>query len=229
VIEIRHRVTGEVLRRVDAETLEGSCLYRVNLRGADLRHANLRGADLGGSDMTDADLAGADLTGANLDSPWYIWRWWYALAVAFVLGFLGPILLPQVNDWILQLTPIVLFWGYFVYILRFRTHLHRADLTGANLTGASLRAANLRGAALDGACLRGASLFAADLNEADLRGADLRQAMLRPAFLRGADLRGANLSDTDPRSTALVGAKYDDGTRWPDGFDPQKKGAVRVG
>ena len=50
-MEIKHKITGEVLL-----TIEGA-----NLQGADLQGANLRWANLQG-----ADLKGADLQGANL-------------------------------------------------------------------------------------------------------------------------------------------------------------------
>ena len=48
MVEIKHRVTGQVLHRVEAETLRG---------------AKLSGANLAGADLTDADLLYADLTG----------------------------------------------------------------------------------------------------------------------------------------------------------------------
>jgi uncharacterized protein YjbI with pentapeptide repeats len=40
-IEIKHKITGKVLLKVEAETL-----VKANLRGADLSEANLRWADL---------------------------------------------------------------------------------------------------------------------------------------------------------------------------------------
>lgn len=76
MIEIRHRKSGLLLRRVNAATLDGANLYRADLRGADLAGASLRGAllhdtdlraaDLRGADLRRADLCGTRLTGANL-------------------------------------------------------------------------------------------------------------------------------------------------------------------
>lgn len=43
------------------------------------------------------------------------------------------------------------------------------------------------------------------------------------ASLVGADLTGAKLA-----GTKLVGARYDSRTRWPQGFDPRKHGALLV-
>ena len=69
------------------------------------------------------------------------------------------------------------------------------------------------------------------LRRANLSGADLSSANLGRAILRGADLRGANLSSTDLheadlRRSNLTGAKYNDNTSWPDGFDPVAAGAI---
>ena len=60
-MEIKHKLTNEVLL-----TIEGNSLQGTNLRGANLRLANLQGADLQGTNLRGADLQGADLQGANL-------------------------------------------------------------------------------------------------------------------------------------------------------------------
>src|SRR3954470_21950035 len=62
---------GEVVLRVDGDTLVGADLSGLSLRCADLRDADLSRADLSRADLSSADLrgaclAGADLTGANL-------------------------------------------------------------------------------------------------------------------------------------------------------------------
>jgi uncharacterized protein YjbI with pentapeptide repeats len=61
-------------------------------------------------------------------------------------------------------------------------------------------------------------LRGADLTEADLIAANLRGAYLNWAILIGADLYGADLTGAD-----LTGAKWDDTTRWPEGFTPPAK------
>ena len=68
---IKHRVTGDVLRMVDADNLTGADLRWADLTGADLTGADLTGADLrwaylGGADLTEANLTEADLRGADL-------------------------------------------------------------------------------------------------------------------------------------------------------------------
>jgi hypothetical protein len=88
-----------------------------------------------------------------------------------------------------------------------------ADLSGAKLSGAVLHAAKLVKANLQGADLRNA-----DLTNAALPGANFHAAKLQGTILTGADLARAELKD----------ALYDAQTRWPDGFDPEKSGALLV-
>ena len=64
-------------------------------------------------------------------------------------------------------------------------------------------------------------LFDGSLSRAILNGAILNGAKLSGAILSGTDLRGAKLS-----STFLSGAIYDQNTIWPQGFDPEKAGAI---
>ncbi|MEU7869987.1 pentapeptide repeat-containing protein [Dactylosporangium sp. NPDC049140] len=90
-----------------------------------------------------------------------------------------------------------------------RATLARAELSGARLDGGDLKGTDLRQASLAGASLTGAVLV-----EACLRDADLHQADLRGADLRGADLRARRLE-----SALLTGARADDSTVWPAGFD----------
>lgn len=96
MVNITHKETGKVLRRVAGTTLAGANLAGAELCGADLHyavlngtefrladlhlasllesdlvgahleHANLRGADLRGADLRGADLTNADLEGADL-------------------------------------------------------------------------------------------------------------------------------------------------------------------
>jgi uncharacterized protein YjbI with pentapeptide repeats len=115
--------------------------------------------------------------------------------------------------------------------------LAAADLGGAILTRGDLSAANLAGANLEGATLIGVSLAgvnapAANLAGSDLTGSDLRNARLAGANLAGAelsrsDLRGADLSHGSLEDATVVGAVYDETTRFPElFFEPDKKGAI---
>jgi len=118
-----------------------------------------------------------------------------------------------------------------------------AKLRSADLSEADLRGANLEEADLSGADLRGANLGEADLARSHLGGTQLERVVMVGAYLRGADLQDASLEEADLRDAALIGAnlqgasltqvrlsgaRYDGDTRWPEGFDPEECGAVRV-
>ena len=66
MIEIRHKVTVEVLQSVEADTLSGADLHIAVLRGAALARAVLTDANLQGAVLASADLRDAKLTSANL-------------------------------------------------------------------------------------------------------------------------------------------------------------------
>lgn len=126
--------------------------------------------------------------------------------------------------------------------------LDNADLQGSNLQGVNLREtslvkADLRNTNLQWVDLSELSLINVDLRDSNLQGANLWEtslvkADLRNANLKGArfwktDLYGADLRDTDLQEAKLSGANlqaatYDEYTIWPDGFDPEKAGAVLV-
>jgi hypothetical protein len=63
----------------------------------------------------------------------------------------------------------------------------------------------------------------------DLRGADLAGAFLVNTDLSDTDLRGVDLTGADLDGACLRDAIYDAQTRWPEGFEPQRFGAVCVG
>ena len=65
-MEIKHKLTSEVLLTIKGDSLQEADLRWADLRGADLRWADLRGADLRWADLQGADLQGANLRGANL-------------------------------------------------------------------------------------------------------------------------------------------------------------------
>ena len=65
MIQIK-KITGELLREMDCESLSGANLSRAYLFGADLSGANLSGANLSGANLYRANLCRADLSGADL-------------------------------------------------------------------------------------------------------------------------------------------------------------------
>ena len=99
-----------------------------------------------------------------------------------------------------------------------------ADLSEADLYWCIAFGASFRRAKLVRASLRGADLKSTDLSEADLSEADLGIDNVGGATqLQGATLSGAQLA-----GARLAGAEYDHLTRFPEGFDPQGAGMVRV-
>ena len=96
--------------------------------------------------------------------------------------------------------------------------LARAQLSNARLSAADLRQADLHSADLE----------QSDLHDANLQHANLIQARLRGATLCGADLRAATLDGADLADADVRGALYDEGTTWPDRFDPEASGAIRT-
>ena len=65
-MEIRHKLTNEVLLTIEGDSLKGANLQCADLRYANLKEANLREANLQCADLKEANLQGADLQDANL-------------------------------------------------------------------------------------------------------------------------------------------------------------------
>jgi hypothetical protein len=141
-IEINHRVTGETIYTVGADTLGGACLRGANLRGANMSRANLTGADLSGANLrganlSDADLRGADLSDADLSGA--------DLRCANLRGAN----LIRANLIRANLRGANLIRANLIRANLGDADLIRANLIGADLSGADLRCANLRGAIID--------------------------------------------------------------------------------
>ena len=132
--------------------------------------------------------------------------------------------------------------------------LNRADLGNANLSNASFIATNLSNADLDFADLSHARLYDANLSSTQLANtklshtelvhanlshayllnADLSHADLEHANLSNTNLSGADLSNTNLFRANLLGAKhsktyfknsvYNNETKLPKNFDPNKEG-----
>ena len=98
--------------------------------------------------------------------------------------------------------------------------LQRQDLRGADFSRAHLNVRNFSGADLRGVRFQDATLWFVNFSGARLDGADFSGAYLPGAKLQGVDLRGANLAAAE-----LQYARYDEQTLWPEGVDPQERGA----
>ena len=65
-MEIKHKLTNEVLLTIEGASLQGANLRYANLQGASLQGADLQGASLRYANLRGANLQGADLRGADL-------------------------------------------------------------------------------------------------------------------------------------------------------------------
>lgn len=101
-------------------------------------------------------------------------------------------------------------------------NLRGADFSGADLSNACLQGCDLRAVNFSGATLKGTVLCLADIRGADFSEATIDNADFQQARLEGANMSSTTITDSDMRAT------YDANTIWPDGFDPEKQGAVHV-
>jgi|GEM_PF-1327543 len=177
-IEIKHRDSGEVLLRVESDSL-----VRANLAGADLNGANLAGADLSGASLIDTQLRGADLSGARLVNA--------TMPKADLTGadcrgadFSGA----DISN------------GDFTHCCLHDTLLVKANLRQAKLIECDASNANFSGADLSLATLC-CQMTNANLSYANLKGADCSNCNLRGAKLAYADFTGGNLM-----GAVLIGA-----------------------
>jgi hypothetical protein len=108
----------------------------------------------------------------------------------------------------------------------------KADLTGFTWRRASL-SADLKSPIFakgwwdeidaSGRSLTGADFSRTFLTNVDFTGADLSNAIFKDAELRNVNFSGANLTGSNLKGR-LLGIKWDEKTRWPDGFDPKSIG-----
>jgi uncharacterized protein YjbI with pentapeptide repeats len=202
-----------------AADLTNAHVMRANLTGAGLQ-AELIGANFSEANLTDAILHQDDLTRVCL--------------------YRANLTRADLSE--ADLTEAVLLGANLTEANLSGATLTRANLVAADFTGADLTEANLAGAVYypttkwphgfdpkdhgaisieAGASLQGANLAGFQLPEADLAGAKLTGANFEGAFLLGANLTGADLN-----GTKFNEARYDERTKWPQGFDPTQRGAV---
>lgn len=110
---------------------------------------------------------------------------------------------------------------------------HRVILEELNLSNSSFVHANLRGAFLTKAnfssCnFSNSSLIVSDLRQAQLVHANLNGANINGANFEMAELQGADMRCSNIETAKFNGAKYDNKTKWPENFSPEKFGCLKV-
>lgn len=223
-------------------SLQGVNLRNAKLVGADLRDAFLAGpvgfaraeesllgpgrpADLRGADLTDARLDRADLRFALFDCKT---KWpagfdpkQFLLVPVSSTDCPGPPAQTRLFERPGELRDLPAKYG--------------GERTAPGGRGPELGELDLGGIDLSGANLSGFRMWG-DFRNSTLRGVDLRHGSLEGGDFRGADLTGSDLSRTRLHNAdfssailadiKLAGARYNEHTRWPEGFDPQSHGAV---
>jgi hypothetical protein len=162
-LEIKHRVTGEIIHKDAAASIselvtkavkQGIDLTEVSLPGIDLARADLSGARMARADLTGAYLVGADLTGANL-----------AEAGLRSSNLFGAILhktnLAGADLSDSNLSMVYGAWAFMPDVNLSESNVTHATFSGANMARANFFEAILNGTNLNGAYLEGASLDSA--------------------------------------------------------------------
>jgi uncharacterized protein YjbI with pentapeptide repeats len=211
-------IAGEDL---SGSNLSESSLHQSHVSSTKLEHAELSGCDLSHASLVDARLADAQLGRASLRE-----------------SDLSGADLRHAQFEEADLSGVRLRGAAMANANLRRASLTRADLSHSNLDAAIVVEADLHAADLHEARLRSTDLRQARLTECSCRSADFTNACLDQADLSRADLEGATLFGTDLRGADLTGAvllradlrgaRYDNSTRWPDGFLPGDVGAVQV-
>lgn len=243
---------------LEGAKLRNLSLYGVSFEGANLKNADFAGADFSNARFgADSNLNEANLTLARL-SPQNFKNLPKSFSMdqhAFVYGSNQCDAKPEktVKMHGADLTGINLAYSCMQNADLSKAKLDKGTLYNAILFGADLKDASFIGAkyscdtALDkedqhilssmilvnhSECTQRPTP-ASQLAGANLRHMNLRYAMLKNANLENADLSGANLSQANLTGANVKGAKfknafYTSGTQWPEGFDPEKLGAVKI-
>lgn len=111
----------------------------------------------------------------------------------------------------------------------------KAQMQGASLINSDFTGANFSGADLTGMKVQQEPFYTTPERESlyykprPLYPVNFTRANFTGAKLAGADLRNADFTGAIFNDTDVSGAKYDCGTKWPEGFDAGKGGAILIG
>lgn len=182
-------------------------LHEAVLCYTDLSHTDLSRVDLQNADLHEANLTGVNLRQADLRE--------------------SDLTETDLHDADLEQTQ--LHWATMPNSQLQNANLRGANLIGVELSHADLTSADCQQAILNGAILKQAILREADLSYTDLNWADLSNADLTATNLTAASLGWANLTGATLTDANLSDVRYNDYTQWPDGFDPDGAGGIRIG
>jgi uncharacterized protein YjbI with pentapeptide repeats len=235
--------------------LSGYDLSKGDFRSANLRNARLIGTNLSDADLTPysepADLRGADLTKANLSRTKMFFAL-YDCQTKFPNGFSAsksymiPVWdkcntsKPDISFSGLTLPPAEKNLGGFLQLRRHGSpDLQGLDLEGARFDNSNIGMISCKGCNLQGSHFKNIEIMQLSLKECDLRQAKFQNIKLAPqSILNKCDLRGADMSGIGfielqrgnkyYYQPSINNSLYDDTTRWPQGFDPIKAGAIKM-
>lgn len=179
--------------------LEGINLEETNLSGIDFQNANLREVNFKGTKLNKVVLKGANLEWADLEGAVLDWVDLCSASLKYAnldRAFCVDVKLDEANLFHSRLKNAWLGW---------------CDLQKVILIGAQLQGSYLKGAKLSGLNLDRVNLANANLKDADLRGTNLSQDYL-------ISLNSENEVTHLEQGTYLKGARYNNNTKWPDGF-----------
>lgn len=234
--------------------LSGYDLSNGNFRSADFRRAKLVGTDLSNADFSlhtkTTDLRGADLTNANLSGA----KMYFALydcKTKFPVGF-SPSENFMIPVWLGCKTPkpTISFKGLKL------PHLNNGDagvlldwrgtpkLKNINLGGADFDSSDIRALSCESCNLRNAVFsnirsLKLSIKVSDMQGVKFKNIDLDPnssivtSNLRGADFSGVTFVKKQKGERIyfqpdITESMYDDTTIWPENFDPQQAGAIKI-
>jgi uncharacterized protein YjbI with pentapeptide repeats len=113
------------------------------------------------------------------------------------------------------------------------TDLRGAFLANSNFSNCDFSEASLITAYLINSIIKNANLQRCKAFGCNFSGADLRNASLNDAEVNGADfsycrLQGSTMTCKGINMALLQDVVYDDSTIWPQNFDPDKAGCLKV-
>lgn len=209
MIEIRMHIVNDIIAVLDLDTLEGAhldeyCLHRANLVNANLRGASLRYANMDSAVLRGADLSYADLTGVNLDN-------------AYLDGA--------------NLSHTKLVSAYVGFALLSSAYLDHADMRNAEVTCSTFHNVSAKSANLS---FRDAKILRPPLPDMyDKYGKlsknsiyYLSSNIFTTNMFTYKDKEWIDYKIEESSLPILHGVTYDENTKWPKGFDPDKYGAV---